>query len=198
MSYRDSDVLYEEVVLLISSAKCKNIDVSVWLTEDGSDGTITSPDFNSKLISLGLIVGMGEDCDKKTTLDYATSDSSLGRILSLCGRGFDSYGTPLIDVSHFLKICDRMLTASINKSLTNSLLEYPLSDSAEIHVIGTFRTTSNRESISLLTGSKASSKYLYCPLVITLFTYSFVIVIFLSYFISSSYLSSHHFTPLKY
>ena len=131
-----NDRLCEEVVLLISSAKCKNIDVSVWLTEEGSDGKITAPDFNSKLISLGLIVGMGEDCDKKGKLDYATSDTSLGRIHCLCYGGEDSNGTPYVDVTEFLHLCSKMLTTSINQSILTSRSVYPLADSVEILAIG--------------------------------------------------------------
>ena len=132
----NSNRLCEEVVLLISCAKSKNIDISVWLTEDGSDGRIAVPDFNSKLISLGLIVGMGESSLKKSKLDYATSDTSLGRILILCRAGKDSNGVTLIDVSKFLKICDRMLTSSINDSIVTSLSDYPLSDSIELDIAG--------------------------------------------------------------
>ena len=136
MPFTGNDRLCEEVVLLISSAKCKNIDVSVWLTEEGSDGKITAPDFNSKVISLGLIVGMGEDCDKKGKLDYATSDTSLGRIHSLCYGGEDSHGTPLVDVTEFLHLCSKMLTTSINQSILTSRSAYPLADSVEILTIG--------------------------------------------------------------
>lgn len=132
-----SNRLCEEVVLLISSARSKNIDISVWLTEDGSDGKVAVPDFNSKLISLGLIVGMGESSVKKSKLDYATSDTSLGRIHILCRAGKDSNGVALIDVSKFLKTCDRMLTSSINDSIVTSLSDYPLSESVESDVAGT-------------------------------------------------------------
>lgn len=131
-----SNRLCEEVLLLISSARSKNIDISVWLTEDGSHGRISVPDFNSKLISLGLIVGMGESSVKKGKLDYATSDTSLGRILILCRAGKDSNGVTLIDVSKFLRICDRMLTSSINDSIVTSLSEYPLSVSIELDIAG--------------------------------------------------------------
>ena len=131
-----SNRLCEEVLLLISSARSKNIDISVWLTEDGSDGRISVPDFNSKLTSLGLIVGMGENSVKKSKLDYATSDTSLGRTLILCHAGKDSNGVTLIDVSKFLRICDRMLTSSINDSIVTSLSEYPLSESVELDIAG--------------------------------------------------------------
>lgn len=131
-----SNRLYEEVLLLISSARSKNIDISVWLTEDGSDGRISVPDFNSKLISLGLIVGMGESSAKKSKLDYATSDTSLGRILILCRAGKDSNGVTHIDVSKFLRICDKMLTSSINDSIVTSLSDYPLSVSVETDIAG--------------------------------------------------------------
>ena len=131
-------------MLLISSAKSKNIDISVWLTEDGSDGKVAVPDFNSKLISLGLIVGMGESSVKKSKLDYATSDTSLGRILIICRAGKDSNGVALIDVSKFLKTCNRMLTSSINDSIVTSLSDYNLSDSVEMDIAGTFSLVSSR------------------------------------------------------
>ena len=130
----ESDQIATEVLLLISSARLKNIDVSVWLTEDGNDGMTVAPDFNSKLISLGLIVGMREDGDKKNKFDHAISDSSLQMILSICGRGVDSLGEPLIDVTHFLRLCNRRL--SKDSAADKSFLEYPSNDSADLMLTG--------------------------------------------------------------
>jgi hypothetical protein len=145
----------EEVALLISSAKAKNIDVSVWLTEGGDDGKIIFPDFSSKLISLGLIVAMGEDGDNKSKLDYATSELSLNSILKICQRGEDSLGVALIDVSQFLQIVDKNLLLNTRTQFSDdmvgvrtSLSDYPLNDSVELHYLDTDKCTSNDDRYS--------------------------------------------------
>lgn len=130
----ESDQIAEEVLLLVSSARSKNIDVALWLTEDGNHGITVAPDFNSKLISLGLIVGMREDGDKKNKLDHAISDSSLRKILTTCNRGVDSLGEPLIDVTHFLRLCDRSL--SKNAAVDKPFFEYLSNDSADMRLTG--------------------------------------------------------------
>ena len=137
MSEENNEEMSEEIILLISSAMLKNIDVSVWLSEDRTAGRCIASDFNSKLISLGLIVGMGEDGDKKSKLDHAISESSLGKILAICGKGVDSLGEPLIDVSQFLRICEK----SIQKSPQST--SYASSDSLGIHASGAFFSKSN-------------------------------------------------------
>ena len=137
MSSADRDLMEEEVILLISSAKAKNIDVSIWLTEDENNGMIIAPDFNSKLISLGLIVGMGEENEKKNKLDYAISEVSLRKILAICGKGEDSSGDLLIDVSQFLNICSMKHSKNeMNDSVANSFTGYRLNDSVEMLVTG--------------------------------------------------------------
>ena len=137
MSSADRDLMEEEVILLISSAKAKNIDVSIWLTEDENNGMIIAPDFNSKLISLGLIVGMGEENEKKNKLDYAISEESLRKILAICGKGEDSSGDLLIDVSQFLNICSMKHSKNeMNDSVANSFTGYRLNDSVEMLVTG--------------------------------------------------------------
>jgi hypothetical protein len=139
----------DEVTLLISSAKAKNIDVSVWLTEGENDGKIIFPEFRSKLISLGLIVAMAEDGDKKSKLDYATSEVSLKRILKICQKGEDSLGVALIDVTLFLQIVDKDQLLNTRTQFSDdmvgvrtSLSDYPLNDSVELHYMDTDKCTS--------------------------------------------------------
>jgi len=145
----------DEVTLLISSAKAKNIDVSVWLTEGGNDGKIIFPDFSSKLISLGLIVAMGEDGDNKSKLDYATSEVSLKSILKICQKGQDSLGMALIDVTLFLQIVDKNQLLNTRTQFSDdmvgvrtSLSDYPLNDSVELHYTDTDKCTSNDDRYS--------------------------------------------------
>jgi hypothetical protein len=58
-----------DVALLIASAIGKGIQPSLWLTEQIDAGIRPFNDFSSKLISLGLAVGIQEDKDTKTELD---------------------------------------------------------------------------------------------------------------------------------
>lgn len=102
----DMESLGLEVALLIASARGKGVDVNVWLTVNENDGKIPVLDFNSKLISLGLTVGMEEDWDTKRELEIATSKASLNSILSICAAGIDEEGINIINVKYFIELCD--------------------------------------------------------------------------------------------
>lgn len=94
------EVLGEEVVLLISVAKSKGIDLFVWFGEDAGSKLITS-EFNNKLTSLSLVVGVEEDQKTKRVLEIATSSKSLKQIKTICGVMDGSS----IDVQKFLYLC---------------------------------------------------------------------------------------------
>lgn len=93
-----------EVALLIAAATAKGIDVSIWLTDLPGISLIPATDFNTKLTSLGLAVGIHESWEAKRELDLATSKSSLRTIFSLCGHFSSEGNVPLIDVSLFLRL----------------------------------------------------------------------------------------------
>ena len=99
-----SNKLRMESALLICSAMGKGIDVSVWLTEGGGvGGKIVASDFNTKLTSLSLVVGVEEDIDTKGELELAVCKSALKTIAEACGKGKDrATGEVLIDVGMFL------------------------------------------------------------------------------------------------
>ena len=93
-----------EVALLIAAATAKGIDVAIWLTDVPGLSVVSAADFNTKLTSLGLAVGIHESWEAKRELDLATSKSSLKTIFSLCGHFSTDSGSPLIDVSLFLRM----------------------------------------------------------------------------------------------
>jgi hypothetical protein len=102
-----------ESALLVASALGKGINVSVWLTENGGpDGKIPAPDFNAKLVSMGLVVGVEEDWDTKRELEAATAKSALKNIAEVCGKGKDkSTGVELIDVKFFIDVAQAKVAA---------------------------------------------------------------------------------------
>jgi hypothetical protein len=102
----DLESLGLEVSLLVASARGKGIDVNVWLTANENDGKISVLNFNNKLISLGLTVGVEEDWDTKRELEVATSKASLNSIFSICAAGIDEEGINLINVKYFIELCD--------------------------------------------------------------------------------------------
>jgi hypothetical protein len=93
-----------EVALLIAAATAKGIDVSIWLTDLPGISVIPAVEFNTKLTSLGLAVGIHESWEAKRELDLATSKASLKTIFSLCGHFSTESGEPAIDVSLFLRL----------------------------------------------------------------------------------------------
>ena len=93
-----------EVALLIAAATAKGIDVAIWLTDMPGISTIPATEFNTKLTSLGLAVGIHESWEAKRELDLATSKGSLKTIFSLCGHFCSESGVPMIDVSLFLRL----------------------------------------------------------------------------------------------
>ncbi len=92
-----------EVALLIAAATVKGINHTMWLQDDPSVTSVPAEEFNTKLTSLGLAVGIQESWDAKRELDLATSKASLKNIFSLCGS-FSSSDVPMIDVSLFLRL----------------------------------------------------------------------------------------------
>ena len=68
----NSTTIPEEVVSLINLATGKDIDIAVWLTEDGK--SIDAVDFVSKMKSLALVTGLDQDAITKTIVDAATSE----------------------------------------------------------------------------------------------------------------------------
>lgn len=127
-----------DIALLIASATAKGINPSLWLTEQADAGVRPFNDFTSKLISLGLAVGIQEDRDTKKELDHATSKTSLRLIYRLCKAGTDENGILLVDVALFLMLCNRRLLMHLRllreqqQSSTTSLPVNP--SSAEVHV----------------------------------------------------------------
>lgn len=99
------DKLSLEIALLIVSAMNKGIDVSVWLGEAIDLGKLPIADFEDKLISLALTVGIEEDVDTKKELDVATSKPSLATAVEVCSCGGSASGAPLINVTLFLNLC---------------------------------------------------------------------------------------------
>jgi hypothetical protein len=93
-----------EVALLIAAATAKGIDVAIWLTDVPGITVVPAAEFNTKLKSLGLAVGIHESWEAKRELDLATSKTSLKIIFSLCGHFTAESGTPVIDVSFFLRL----------------------------------------------------------------------------------------------
>ena len=93
-----------EVALLIAAATAKGIDVAIWLTDVPGITVVPAAEFNTKLKSLGLAVGIHESWEAKRELDLATSKSSLKTIFGLCGHFTTESGTPVIDVSFFLRL----------------------------------------------------------------------------------------------
>lgn len=92
-----------EVALLIAAATVKGINHTMWLQDDPAVSAVPAVEFNTKLTSLGLAVGIQESWDAKRELDLATSKASLKNIFSLCGF-FSNDGTPMIDVNMFLRL----------------------------------------------------------------------------------------------
>jgi protein XRP2 len=92
-----------EVALLIAAATVKGINHTLWLQDSPASSAVPAVEFNAKLTSLGLAVGIQESWDAKRELDLATSKASLKNIFSLCGY-FSNDGVPMIDVSLFLRL----------------------------------------------------------------------------------------------
>lgn len=99
------DKLSLEIALLIVSAMNKGIDVSVWLGESIDLGRLPVADFEDKLISLALTVGIEEDIETKKELDIATSKASLATAIEVCSCGESASLTPLVNVTVFLNLC---------------------------------------------------------------------------------------------
>ena len=95
-----------DTALLIAAATAKGISPSLWLCENVDPGVRPFSDFSSRLIGLGLAVGIQEDRDTKKELDHATSKASLRTIYRLCKAGKDSNGVLLVDVGLFLRLCN--------------------------------------------------------------------------------------------
>jgi protein XRP2 len=109
-----------EVSLLIASAIAKNIDVSTWFNEGGFKGKLPVLDFNTKLISLSLIVGMEEDWETKRELEVAVSSVSLKTIQHLCSSGVDKAKKPYIDVTKFITLCKTKLAEEMGEEFDDS------------------------------------------------------------------------------
>ena len=95
-----------DTALLIAAATAKGINPALWLSENVDAGLRPFSDFSSRLISLGLAVGIQEDRDTKKELDHATSKASLRAIYRLCKAGKDGNGVLLVDVGLFLRLCN--------------------------------------------------------------------------------------------
>ena len=101
----------EATKLLVELASTKDIDVSVWLNEDRE--SLQASDFVDKLKSLAVVAVIGEENETtKSIIDTATSGASLQQIFELCGAGVDDSGLPLINVTHFLDLCNYTRTVS--------------------------------------------------------------------------------------
>ena len=124
----NATILPEEVVSLVNLASGKDIDIAVWLTEDGK--TVDAVDFVNKMKSLALVTGLDQDAITKTIVDAATSEKSVRTIVRLCGG--TSSGPNTIDIPQFLKLC-----ASSDKSAPS----VDLQDAAELHNLGIETTT---------------------------------------------------------
>ena len=98
-----------DTALLIAAATAKGIDPSLWLTESVDAGIRPLHDFSTKLTSLSLAVGIREDRDTKRELDHAISKESMRIIYHLCKADKDGNGTLMIDVSLFLRLCNRRI-----------------------------------------------------------------------------------------
>jgi hypothetical protein len=95
-----------DTALLIAAATAKGINPALWLTEQIDAGVRPFSDFYTKLVSLGLAVGIQEDRDTKRELDQSTSKANLRTIYHLCRAGKDQNGVILVDVALFLRLCN--------------------------------------------------------------------------------------------
>ena len=94
-----------EVALLIAAAKGKGIDVHIWFGAQ-EDGLLQCTQFNSKLISLGVVVGFQEDWETRRELELATSKRSLREVQKLCLTSRVGSEEPLIDFNMFIRLCE--------------------------------------------------------------------------------------------
>ena len=113
-----ADKLNMEVALLVASAIGKGINVSVWLTEGGGvDGKSSAPEFNAKLTSLSLVVGVEEDMETKRELEQAIGKSSLQNIAEVCGKGKDKKsGAVMIDVAFFMAVAQAKVSRYLEQA----------------------------------------------------------------------------------
>jgi hypothetical protein len=99
------ELLAMETALLVVTASNRDIDVSIWFGEKGSDGKIPVRDFDAKLTSLATTMGINQDLETKRELELATSTLALRMAHTICAAGEDEYGQLLIDVPYFFKLC---------------------------------------------------------------------------------------------
>lgn len=105
-----------EIALLMTSAEAKGINVALWLGEGGNGGHIRFCDFSNKFYSLGQVVSVHEDDQKKGELDKATSAQSMQLIENL----FCVDGSEEIDIGHFINTCKQKL-ATLNVAPQSTL-----------------------------------------------------------------------------
>ena len=124
-----SENLPDEVTSLILLAADRQIDILVWLSEDGEN--LDAAEFVNKLRTLSLIAGLDGDEATKLIVDAATSEKSVKTIIRLCGNP--------IDIPIFMEKCGAEVGkygSSSQGGNAASRIPVDLRDAAELHLQG--------------------------------------------------------------